>query len=398
MNYTSLKKMYYKNRDEYKKLYEERYSQGVHLDIEINGNPAFYVEDIEIYKKINSILRINEELIFLVGGLPGIARTHYTNKCLIDEIILTNDIEGVRSTRKELGTILNDLGKRNKKNRFYGLVGEYVALQSNVDLKLSNSQDIRNIYDTLFLEEVKAEDPEDIPDGEIFRRGPVSVIKATQKAIHSGVEPEEKIIEYMEKSLQLLSNDSIDILIRIGIFHYLFGYIHPFYEANGRMSRFISSYILSKNLVYLIGYRISYYIKEHLNEYYRAFEECNDPKNKGDITPFIHMFISVILGACIQLRDELTALNDRYNSYKDIIPKLSADPKIQNIYFYLIQAALFSDIGISINELLDLTKVTRATLKKRLNEAEEKGLLIENKRGTNKYYMADLDKIDTIIE
>ena len=368
------------------------------MDIEINGNPAFYIEDIEIYKKINSILRINEELIFLVGALPGIARTHYTNKCLIDEIILTNDIEGVRSTRKELGTILKDLGKHNKKNRFQGLVGEYFALQSNVDLKLDNSQDIRNIYDILFLEEVKTEDPEDIPDGEIFRSGPVSVIKATQKAIHTGVEPEEKIIEYMEKSLQLLSDESIDILIRIGIFHYLFGYIHPFYEANGRMSRFISSYILSKNLVYLIGYRISYYIKEHLTEYYRAFEECNDPKNKGDITPFIQMFISVILGACMQLRDELTALNERYNRYKEIIPKLSKDSKIQDIYFYLIQAALFSDIGISVGELLDLTKVTRATLKKRLNEVKKIELLIENNRGTNKYYMADLDKIDEITE
>ena len=200
-------------------------------------------------------------------------------------------------------------------------------------------------------------------------------------------------------NLRCTDRDGMQLdLIRTAIFHYLFGYIHPFYEANGRMSRFISSYILSKNLVYLIGYRISYYIKEHLTEYYRAFEECNDPKNKGDITPFIHMFISVILGACIQLRDELTALNERYNRYKEIIPKLSEDPKIQDIYFYLIQAALFSEIGISVGELLDLTKVTRATLKKRLNEAEEKGLLIENKRGTNKYYMADLDKIDKITE
>ena len=68
----------------------------------------------------------------MVGALPGIARTHYTNKCLIDEIILTNDIEGVRSTRKELGTILNDLGKRNKKNRFY-LYEESVEIDETKD-------------------------------------------------------------------------------------------------------------------------------------------------------------------------------------------------------------------------------------------------------------------------
>ena len=389
--------MYYKNNDEYNKLYEQRFAEGIKLDLLINDNPAFFVEDVEIYKRITNILRINEELTYLINALPGIAKSKYANKCLIDEIVLTNDIEGVRSTRKELGDILDDLGARNKRNRFYGLVMEYAALQSNAKVSLTNSQDIRNIYDILFLEEVKTEDPEDVPDGIIFRKGSVSVIKGTQKTIHEGLVPEEKIIDYMEKSLKVLKDESIDILIRTSIFHYLFGYIHPFYEANGRMSRFISSYILSKNLCNLIGYRISYYIKEHISDYYNAFDECNDSKNKGDITPFIHMFTTVILGACEQLRDELEALNERYNRYVDIIPSLSKDKKIQDIYFLLIQAALFSEIGISVKELLELTDVTRATLKKRLNEVDAMGLLVVKRRGSNKFYIADLDKLDEIL-
>lgn len=105
------------------------------------------------------------------------------------------------------------------------------------------------------------------------------------------------------------------------------------------------------------------------------------------------MFTSVILGACTQLRDELSELNERLNSYRKVIPELSDNPKMQVIYYCLIQAALFSDMGISINELLELTKVTRATLKKRLDEVDSKGLLIVKQRGTNKFYMADLDRI-----
>ena len=392
MKYTTLKKIYYYDKKEYEHVYNDRYSNGIHLDIDIHGNPAFFVEEVEIYKMISKIYKINGELVHLMDSLPPIAKNKYTNKCLIDEIILTNDIEGVRSTRKEIGEILTDLGKRNRKNRFYGLVREYAALQVEENLDISDCQSIRAIYDDLFLQEVKSEDPDDIPDGEIFRAGPVTIVKATQKEIHKGIEPEEKIVDYMEKSLKILSDDSIDIFIRTSIFHYLFGYIHPFYEANGRMSRFISSYILSKNLVYLIGYRLSYYLKEHIAEYYRAFEECNDPKNKGDVTPFVEMFVSVILGACIQLKDELNVLNDQFNSCIELIPKLSEDKKIQDLLFYLVQAALFSDIGISIPELLELTNVTRATLTKRLNEIDKKQLLIMQKRGTNKYYMADLDK------
>jgi len=397
MKYVSLRKLYYKNRTEYESVYEERFSQGKHLKINIGDSPAFFIEDVESYKTISSIYKVNGELIELVNSLPGIAKTQYTNKCLIDEIILTNDIEGVRSTRKEVNEILRDLGKSDKRNRFFGLVNEYAALQSNAELNLQDCNGIREIYDILFLDEVKSEDPEDIPDGKIFRAGPVSVIKPTQQPIHKGVEPEEKIIEFMEKSLELLSDDGIDILIRISIFHYLFGYIHPFYEANGRMSRFISSYILSKELVYLAGYRLSYYLKEHLSEYYRAFEECNDKKNRGDVTPFINMFLSVILGACTQLRDELALLNYELIKYGESIPDHYEDSKMQDLLYYLIQAALFSDIGISIDELMGLTQVTRATLKKRLVKIQGDDLLIEKRQGTKKFYIANLDELDLLV-
>lgn len=393
MKYDSLRKLYYKNKQMYEQIYKERFSNGIHLGIEINNNQAFFVDDAELYKIISNIYKINGELIYLTNFLPNVAKTHYKNKCLIDEIVLTNDIEGVLSTRRELGEILSDLEKKDKRNRFYGLIKEYFALESNEELNLTDCQSIRDLYDVLFLDEVRSEDPGDIPDGAIFRAGPVSVIKATQQQIHRGLEPEEKIIEYMEKSLQLLSDETIDIFIRTSIFHYLFGYIHPFYEANGRMSRFISSYIISKNLVYLTGYHLSYYIKEHISEYYRAFEECNDIKNKGDITPFIHMFLSVILGSCTQLRDELRLLTNELDEYAAIIPHLYKNGKMRDLMFYLIQASLFSEIGISIEELLELTGVTRSTLKKRLDEVERNKLLIINNRKVKKYYMANLEKL-----
>ena len=97
--------------------------------------------------------------------------------------------------------------------------------------------------------------------------------------------PESRIIETVEQSLSVLNDNDIDIFIRIAVFHYLFGYIHPFYDGNGRTSRFISSYLLSRELTPLIGFRLSYTIKENISKYYKAFEVCNDPHNKGELTP-----------------------------------------------------------------------------------------------------------------
>ena len=39
----------------------------------------------------------------------------------------------------------------------------------NETLPLQAPEDIRRIYDDIFYEEIKATDPEDLPDGKIFR-------------------------------------------------------------------------------------------------------------------------------------------------------------------------------------------------------------------------------------
>lgn len=159
----------------------------------------------------------------------------------------------------------------------------------NESISFERPEGIRKIYDDIFGNEIN-----DLPDGKIFRKESVSVHSSAGKEIHRGLYPESKIIEAMSSSLDFLNNNKTDILIRTAVFHYLFGYIHPFYDGSGRTSRFISSYLLSKELTGLIGYRISYTIKGHIKAYYDAFKECNHPDSRGDLTPFLEMFLTVI--------------------------------------------------------------------------------------------------------
>ncbi len=76
-----------------------------------------------------------QKIAKLSALLPKIALQQYINKCLIDEIVITNNIEGAYSTRKEIGEILDDLEGKSK-NRFFGLVNKYAALQSKEDLSI----------------------------------------------------------------------------------------------------------------------------------------------------------------------------------------------------------------------------------------------------------------------
>lgn len=392
-----LKKLFHIDREAYKSEYEKRFNDDdtVHLDIEISGNAAFLCQTKEMFGSIISIERTNTKIVNMCSVLPERALIQYRTRCLTDEIVLTNNIEGVHSTRKEINEILSDLSTKDRKKRFVGLVKKYATLSQNEEIPLRTGRDIRKIYDDIFYDEINATDPSNLPDGTVFRKNDVNVYSPAQKVIHTSVHPESEIISTMDKSLNFLANADCDILIRIAVFHYLFGYIHPFYEGNGRTDRFISSYLLSKELNSLIGYHISYTIKENINKYYDAFDICNHPLNKGDLTPFAEMFVNLVDISMKQLYDEIKSRLDKFNFYGDLCPSLpNADHKdIVMLYYVLIQAALFSEDGISQKELEGFLNASYSSVRNKLSCIPSK-LLIKNTRDRHAYYMLDLDKVD----
>ena len=399
--YVLLKSLYYDHKEEYEALYESRFNSNecVHLNFSIANNPAFFLETPELMKKVVEITRLDKAISQLSNSLPGIALKQYINKCLIDEIVITNNIEGVHSTRKEIGEILDDLeGKSDK--RFFGLVNKYNALITGSYVSIKDSRDIRELYDEMFLTEIIEENPKDAPDGEIFRKDHVNVVDSRQKVIHHGLYPESKIISSMDDAVNILNDDDIDPLFRVSIFHYLFGYIHPFYNGNGRLNRFISSYYLANTLESIMGYRLSYTIKENINKYYKSFKVVNEEINKGDITPFIFTYLDFIKESAINLRDGLVEKAKRLELFAKQLASLpyGNDEKYSRLYYYLLQASLFSEIGISTSELLQYLNVSRPTLQKRLNNIDESNLLITEKRDLNKFYQLNLDTLVDMIK
>lgn len=395
MEYESLLTLHYKDPEQVDTEYHARFNSPycVHLDFDIHHFPAFYMYLPEMAQHMLQIYKTDRKIREIKHHLPGVAIEQFTRRCLIDEIVLTNNIEGVNSTRKDIDNILDDLEQADKRKRFHGLVKKYVMLQHDEDIPLTSCRDIRNIYDELVLHEVMEEDPADAPDGKIFRRNQVYVTSATQKIIHEGVYPEENIIRLMEKSLRYLQTDPSDLLIKISILHYLIGYIHPFYNGNGRLSRFISSYLLCQECDPLLSYRLSYTIKENIKDYYESFKVCNDARCKGDVTPFVLMFLSVIGTAADQLYKALKKRKSSLDYYLSLLSTMDfggKEDQLCSLGFCLIQAALFSERGISTRELLEIENISRATLSKRLAFYNRLGLLTCSKYQNSKYYEMNL--------
>lgn len=397
MEYELLSKIFYKKPTEYESIYDARFNSeaSIKLPIKIHENVGFIFNTNEITKLLVKIYKTINKINLLRTHLPNIAINSYIIKSLKDEIALTNEIEGVRSTRKEIEDAIDSI-KNDKSARFKGLVDKYFKLISNEIIPLNNCEDIRTIYDALVLPEIEKEN---LPDGILFRKEPVQVVSATQKEKHRGIMPESKIIESLDLCLDFLKSDDIDSLTKISAFHYLFGYIHPFYDGNGRTSRFISSYLIKNELDILLALKLSYTVKNNINKYYKAFDVCNDRKNKGDITFFVVTFLELLSQASDDLYTKIADLNDQLNYYNNIINTL-VNEKVLNdkqakCIFILCQNRLFDDTYMNMNTLTELLEKSDTTTRKILKSLESKNLLVKSRNKNQYLYSANLDSLSS---
>jgi len=398
MSYKELKSLSYGNNEIYTQEYLSRFNseEAVKIDFQIGKHQAFFLQNAEVMTYAYKIARLDKEIAKLCDTLPGVALNPYSKKCLIDEIVITNKIEGIHSSRKEIGEALDVLESqtksKGKNQRFISLVNKYLKLIQNEQISLKDCEDIRDIYDEVFLEEVINEDPGNKPDGKFFRKEAVSVYSETDKVIHTGLTPESKIIEATTAALRFLNDESVEELFRICIFHYLIEYIHPFYDGNGRLGRFILSYGISNILSPLISFRISETIKESIKAYYKAFKACNDPRNLGDLTPFLLMQLGMILSSMQELKKSLEEKLLTWNKYKQMVKEWCSNVELFRLYNFLIQASLFCETGISMSELEKNMKKSKYIIKNLLDEISEDMLVIK-KKGNFKFYSINLENL-----
>ena len=400
MEYESLLKLNYKDPANISEIYQKRIKNecATVLDFSVSSYDAFYLTNQEMLLLITRIMSVDRELSDKVSHLPKNALDQFTIQSLIDEIKQTNDIENVYSTKKEIRDTYEKISRGENKGRFKGLVGKYLKFRTNEEIKLETCEDIRNLYDELVLDEVTEENRDNAPDGLIFRKDQVNIYTSTGKIIHSGVYPEARIIDAMNNALKVLNDDGINHLIAAAIFHYMFAYIHPFYDGNGRTDRFISSYIISKNLNHLVSYKFSYVIKKHQKQYYKMFSETNDPRNKGDITPFIISFLELILEMEKELTEDIDKRAADLEYYNDKINTMDLGATETAVACVLLQNALFDDEGLTKNQIGEILHLSFNTVSKAFDviRSADSGIIRCAKNGNRKEYDINLNVLANI--
>lgn len=385
-----LHKIYHEmeNKD-FNLCYQNRisYDSACKLDIQIkpmnqpNLYPLYYIPTNKIINKISEAYKTSKQLEFIFMKLPDIAKNQFVMECLVEELFNTNELEGVKSSREEIARSAREVKlNRKNKNRFNSMIKLYLNLYSG-ELEIPQKpEDMRFIYDNITKGEI---DETELPDGKIFRKEQTFVLKksGTGQVIHHGIVPEEKIIKSVESLLNFLNEEhGIPDLIKIAIGHYYFGYIHPFYDGNGRTSRFISSVYLTQVLGKVSAFSLSRGSNKFRNKYLTAFEITNSLKGRGELNYFIDIFLDIIVNTLTEMTSELkekvelldlayekidkeTMLNDVSESYKDIL-------------FVLAQNHFFDHAkGMTVKELSEEFNWSTATARKKIKELIEISLV-----------------------
>ena len=382
-------------------LYNQRYNgeSTLRLGFDVKGFDSFVVLNPDLSTLISSIYQADKKLSLLSARIPPYALNQFVDTSMVEEIQQSNEVENVNSTRKEIKDAIDAVNQGHRGKRFVSMVRKYMILQSNKDIPLATCQDIRNLYDDFIADEVIRDDPNDKPDGEIFRQSPVHVDNSRGQRIHEGLFPESKIITAMDSALSILNNENYDILIRVALYHYFFGYIHPFYNGNGRMSRFISSYMLAKYFSKSACLRISYVIKEHRRKYYELFRNANDKRNRGELTEFVMGYLSFFKEAIEGTYATLEEKNKLYQEYEQkldawIDRKMNKLSSIQRFCFvYMLQADLFGDSSMDISKIAYMMECSERTARKILSDA---GPLVKTtKDGRKLIWHIDLDTLSS---
>jgi len=350
--------------------------------IEISSGELFLAMPRQLSLLSERLLRAERRVSRLWRELPGIARRAYVRGLIINEVVSTNEIEGVHGTRRQIEEVLESIqappSKYRQRKRFKELAGLYLELTGKGRITPETPGDVRKIYDTVVAGELEASQ---LPDGHLFRKEPVDVVDQTGKVIHKGVAPETKITTMLEQMIALVGATDIPPTLSAIIAHFLFEYIHPFYDGNGRIGRCLLALHLSEPLSLATVLSLSTVIADNKRKYYQAFEVTEASLNHAEATFFVIQmmeFIRLAQDSVIEELESKAILLERAQGLLEDFRKApyALSSKELNVLFQAVQHFLFGAFEeISLCDVVRHLKVGAQTARKYTRVLEEKGLL-----------------------
>ncbi|MBM6441357.1 Fic family protein [Lacticaseibacillus rhamnosus] len=353
--------------------------------ISIAKYPIYFVETHKINLLVANILRNSMQITKLANHneLPQVAINSYLKKLLSNEIIFTNEIEGVETNPKEIGTIIGNLKNRpgRVEKRLESTIRKYHDSITARMRQIDTLKDYRDIYDELLRGEIP---PEKLPDGKRFRNS-FAFIGTGSHAVHIPPINEAEIETALEQLIIFMNNDDLVTLEKAIITHFMFENTHPFLDGNGRTGRYLLSSYLSSKLDPFTGLSVSTAIHNNLSAYYRLFQEADNIENRAELTFFLEGMLKIIEHGQLEVIQELESAKEQLHvTGEELYSKFAnLNDEMKDILYLLLQSYLFTEsitYGIQDRDIVQVLKkgskqTPRSRTKRMINQLEADGLI-----------------------
>ncbi len=374
-----------KHFPDYKKL---KYKYGVDFD-------DFLITLEELYYKPLPLCDFNGNFIVFNESCNAVNQNavklllqpqdkHYGLRAAEEEIISTSAIESVDFSRDSVRKILKGMAPDDdRENRILGIKQGFEFISDTAN-KITED----NLH-TLYMMTVGdfLADDDKLPDVRLYRNDSVFVI--SDHIEHSGFSA-EKVPDVM-KSLIAFANaeDNINDLVKAAIIHFYIGFVHPYFDGNGRMARLVHLwYLIQKGYRSALFVPFSSRIEKSRKQYYAAYtliEENRNLSGKIDVTPFVLYFINNVYN---KMNEDGPAI-ETLAVFDSAVKNGKITEKETKLWKFVLSA--YGTDGFSTKQLeKDFGDAAYATIRAFVLKFEQLGLLSSAKYGPRvKYKVAE---------
>jgi Fic family protein len=300
----------------------------------------------------------------------------------IESIGSSTRIEGVKLSDQEISRVLGNIGKKSFKTRDEQEVVGYAEAMETIFSNFAEIPLTENYIKQLHAVLLRHSDKDDRHRGNYKKlNNHVEAFDVSGKSLGivfktaTPFDTPQKMERLLYWTQETLDDKSIHPLLAIGVFNVVFLAIHPFQDGNGRLSRVLSTLLLLKAEYSYIPYSsLESIIERNKKEYYVGLRRTQGTldSDRPNWTPWINFFLRSLKSQKDHLERKMNDSNGWESLPADsvkILEYLSEHPRI------------------TIKEAEEATGTPRATLKLRLRNLMENGVILRVGAGRGTRYV-----------
>ncbi len=163
----------------------------------------------------------------------------------------------------------------------------------------------------------------------------------------------------MDDFIKVYNSNNIDLFIKVTLSHFLFEFIHPYYDGNDRFGIFLISKKIYEKTSSILSFFIASSILKNKNKDYKLFKDTENKKEQGSLSFFVYSFLKILNEEIelliLKIKDLKALIDEIYNNEFNYLTSKSE----KKVLYFLIETSLFTHFGVSNKEILKIINIKK---------------------------------------